>query len=164
MTKNRGFISLFSLLAVAFSVTFSACTVDTEVSKVKNNAFTISQIASSTTSTTISWPGHNTLDYTIRVYRNAELTDLFQEYHIAGHEVENNRFTIPYLTCKSAYYITVEDSNGDISTPLSVELEENIARRNIVSLNFDNLHWGYDYVNSACGVRLDNKISSSLSS
>ncbi len=152
-------ISLFARSIIVFSMLITSCVTHVETSNDKGSAFTISQVASSTTSITISWPGNSTLDYIVKVYRDANLQDLYQEYSILGYEVPNNKFTIPYLDCKQPYYVVVENSDGSTSTPLIVELEENVARRNIVSLNFDQLHWGYDYVNSACGVRLDNKIA-----
>ena len=162
---NKKLTLLTTLLATAFAVCVS-CTVEPDTPGSENNSFTISQEAQSTTSVTISWPNDSSsaTNHIVRVYKDEALTELLQSYTVTSNETSANKFTVPFLDCIETFYITVEDPNGKTSTPLTVSLEGNITRRNVLTQNFDKLCWGYDYINSACGIRLNNDVENKLSS
>ena len=161
-TKNL----LLSLFFVAIVSLFVGCVKDVGSSKSQSTSFTISEIAASTTSVTISWPvgTGNSSDYTIRVYKDSTLSTLLQEYSYSESSKDFHKFSVPFLNCNDTFYIVVIDSNNGKSTPLEISLEKSIARRIILSQNFDNLCWGYDYMNSACGIRLNSDVENRLSS
>ena len=161
-TKNL----LLSLFFVAIVSLFVGCVKDNSASQTQSNSFTLSEVATSTTSVTISWPVDtgNSSDYTIRVYTDSTLSTLAQEYSYSESSKDYHKFSVPFLNCTDTFYIVVVDSNNGKSTPLEVSLEKSIARRIILSQNFDNLCWGYDYINSACGIRLNSDVENRLSS
>ena len=142
------------------------CTPHVETPTQKGDAFEVTQVATSSASVTIAWPTeiNTSAGCTIRVFRDAELRDLLQKYDIAATSEKVGRFTVPFLDSINTFYITVEDSDGNISTPLTVMLESHVVRRKVLSQNFDKLCWGYDYVNSAAGIRLNNEIEQKLAS
>ena len=161
---NKKLTLLTSLFVAAFAMCVS-CTVEPSISGGENNSFTISQVAQSTTSVTISWPDdYSTTNHIVKVYKDEALTELLQSYVVTSSEANTNKFSVPFLDCIETFYITVEDPNGKISTPLTVSLEGDIARRKILVQNFDKLCWGYDYINSACGIRLNSDVENKLSS
>lgn len=170
--------TFLTLLIVAASL-FVACTRTPEDSQSQGSnsatgAFELSQVAASTTSVTISWPANtgNSNYYTIYVFKDST-SDLYHSYEYVGYEKENHRFTVPFLNPNPdtnseqthSYYIVVKDSNGVASSVLHAALaENNVAIRNILTQNFDQLSWGYDYVNYASGVRLNKDIEDKLNS
>ena len=158
-----------TFLAAFFSFTlllFVSCTVshDSTTSTSKGDAFELTQVAHSTTSITISWPTKNSGDYIVKVYGDEAMTNLRQQYTLTSNASGTLNFSVPFLDCLNTYNIVVEDPEGLTSTPLTVALEANTARRNIMSQHFDNLCWGYDYINSANGIRLDSNVEQKLSS
>ena len=163
MNKKRTLLT--SLLVAAFAMCIS-CTVEHGSSGSNSETFSISQVAQSTTSVTISWPTDSSTptNHTIRVYKDEALTDLLQTYVVTSNDTNANKFSVPFLDCVNTFYITVEDPAGNVSTPLTVSLDANIARRIVLTQNFDKLCWGYDYINSACGIRLNSDIENKLSS
>ena len=162
---NKKLSLLSTLLAAAFVLCVS-CTVEPSDKTHENNTFSISQVAQTTTSVTISWPtdSSSATNHIIRVYKDEALTTLLQTYALSGSESHANKFTVPFLNCDDIFYITVEDPKGNVSTPLTVALEGGITRRTVLVQNFDKLCWGYDYINSASGIRLNNDVESKLSS
>ena len=170
--------TFLTLLIVAASL-FVACTRTPEDSQSQGSnsvtgAFGLSQVAASTTSVTISWPANtgNSNYYTIYVFKDST-SDLYHSYEYVGYEKENHRFTVPFLNPNPdtnseqthSYYIVVKDSNGVASSVLHAELaENNVAIRNVLTQNFDQLSWGYDYVNYASGVRLNKDDEDKLDS
>ena len=159
MNCKFGFIAL---AVAALFVATPSCTVneqnDSGTSKI---SIRISQAAKSSTNTTISWiddKGDN-INYTVKVYTNADCTDLYQQYELKFREQEDKRFTIPYLDATRKYYICVENISGYKSNPFEVQLETKHVRGEVVSQNFDKLFWGYDYINSANGVVLSDDIN-----
>lgn len=163
MNKKRTLLT--SLLVAAFAMCIS-CTVEHGSSGSNSETFSISQVAQSTTSVTISWPTDSSTptNHTIRVYKDEALTDLLQTYVVTSNDTNVNKFSVPFLDSVNTFYITVEDPTGKVSTPLTVSLDANIARRIVLTQNFDKLCWGYDYINSACGIRLNSDIENKLSS
>ena len=159
MKFKFGFSALF--VATFFAVTTS-CTVK-EQGLTNSDIFhvRISQVAASSTSTTISWiddKGDN-MNYTVKVYTNADCTELYQQYELKFHEQEEKRFTVPYLDTSRKYYICVENIAGYKSQPFEVELSAKHVRGEVVSQNFDKLFWGYDYINSANSVILADDVN-----
>ena len=159
MNCKFGFIAL---AVAALFVATPSCTVneqnDSGTSKI---SIRISQAAKSSTNTTISWiddKGDN-INYTVKVYTNADCTDLYQQYELKFREQEDKRFTIPYLDATRKYYICVENISGYKSNPFEVQLETKHVRGEVVSQNFDKLFWGYDYINSANGVVLSDDVN-----
>lgn len=120
----------------------------------------VSQAASSTTGITISWidTKGDRKNYTVSVYKDQECKDLYQEYTLVFGEADDKRFSIPYLDSVNAYYICVTNALGCKSKIFEVQLESPAVRRSIVVQNFDNLFWGYDYINYAHGVKLSKDI------
>ena len=152
--------TIYSLLiALVFGAT-TACSTDKGVEQTKKETFPLSMTSSSTTAVTIEWTNDkgDNANYTINVYTDAELTELYQSIPLTIASNGTKRFTVPYLDCVNEYHIVVEDSNGNCSETLSVMLENTPVRREILSQNFDNLFWGYDYVNMANGVKLISDI------
>ena len=155
----------FGLSALLFATLFIAtisCTVkNPEVTPTEKFDITVSQVASSTTSTTISWmdeKGDNK-NYTVKVYTDEGRTNLYQEYTLQFDIQDDKRFSVPYLETNRKYYICVENVLGYKSKPLEVELTTTFVRDEILSHNFDKLFWGYDYINSANGVILADEIN-----
>ena len=155
--KTKNLLLALILGAAALFVGCTASIDGASASKTHVGLFDITQEAVSTTSITISWPVVNgDRSYsTIRVYNDINLTDLAQEYKFEGVDNTANKFTVPFLNCKDNFYIVVTNSKGEKSHICEVSLEDSIARQVIFSQNFDKLCWGYDYVNSACGIRLN---------
>ena len=167
MRTKSTFLSLLAIIIA--TLVFVSCTRTTEESQDSSSTtgggFDLTQISASTTSVTISWPANtgNFTNYTICVYKDFELSNLYQKYNYESYEKENHRFTIPFLEHENTYYIVVKDSNGSRSNTINATLkEEPIARLNIYSQNFDHLSWGYDYMNSAGSVRLNKEIEDDL--
>ena len=159
MKPKFGFLP--TLVATLFIIA-TACTVNNQSTSSDNKiSIRISQIAASTTGTTISWiddKGDNT-GYTIKVYTNADCTNLHEEYALTFDAMEEKRFSVPYLSSDRLYYIVVENTaTGYKSNPFEVELSASHIRSEVVSQNFDQLFWGYDYINSANGVKLNDDI------
>lgn len=156
--------SLLLVIIAASIALFSSCTVNSPSVSTNTQTFALTQVATSTANVTISWPkSSSSTEYTICVYSDEKLANLLQSYVLSGDESQTPKFTIPFLDCINTFYITVADGDGKTSTPLTVSLEENLARRNIISQNFDKLCWGYDYINAANGIRLNNEIEQKLS-
>ena len=159
MNFKFGFLALF--VASLFIATPS-CTVkepndtNTDVFHIK-----ISQVAASTTNTTISWiddKGDNK-NYTLKVYSDVECSELYQQYELKFNEQDDKRFTIPYLDTDHKFYVCIENVLGSKSAPFEIVLETKHVRGEVVSQNFDKLFWGYDYINSANGVILSDDIN-----
>ena len=159
MKPKFGYLAL--LLAAIF-VASSSCTVkNTEVTDTEKFDISISQVASSTTSTTISWEdakGDN-INYTVKVYTDEGRTNLYQEYALQFDVQDDKRFSIPYLETGRKFYICVENVLGYKSKPLEVALANTFVRNEVLHHNFDKLFWGYDYINSANGVILADEIN-----
>lgn len=156
--KTKNLLLALILGAAALFVGCTASIDGASSSKTHVGLFDITQEAVSTTSITISWPVVNgDRSYsTIHVYNDINLTDLAQEYKFEGVDNTAHKFTVPFLNCKDNFYIVVTNSKGEKSHICEVSLEDSIARQVIFSQNFDKLCWGYDYVNSACGIRLNS--------
>ena len=159
MKPKFGFLP--TLVATLFIIA-TACTVNNQSTSSDNKiSIRISQIAASTAGTTISWiddKGDN-MGYTIKVYTNADCTNLHEEYALTFGAMEEKRFSVPYLSSDRLYYIVVENTaTGYKSNPFEVELSASHIRSEVVSQNFDQLFWGYDYINSANGVKLNDDI------
>lgn len=153
---------LIAFLAATI-VLFASCTVNSSSVSTGNDTFTLTQVATSTANVTISWPkSTSSTEYTISVYSDEGLTNLLQSYVLSEDMSETPKFTVPFLDCIHTFYITVADGVGKTSAPLAVSLEANVARRNVISQNFDKLCWGYDYINSANGIRLNDEIEQKL--
>ena len=149
------------LLATLFIAAISCTVKNPEVSPTEKFDITVSQVASSTTSTTISWmdeKGDNK-NYTVKVYTDEGRTNLYQEYTLQFDIQDDKRFSVPYLETNRKYYICVENILGYKSKPLEVELTTTFIRNEILSHNFDKLFWGYDYIKSANGVILADEIN-----
>ncbi len=155
-------------IAIATATILIGCNPSPSLPSTGNGSFAVSQVAYSTTSTTIAWQNEsdNSLDYTITVAQDADLKNPLQQYELvdlAGNST--HKFTIPFLDCENTFYVSVKEvSTGKTSTTLTVSLEANSTRRNILSQDFDKLCWGYDYINAAGGIRLNNDIEQRLSS
>ena len=151
----------WTLLLATFAVALSSCTVkDQGISDTEKFKIRVSQVASSSTGTTISWiddKGDN-MNYTLKVYTDAKCTELYQEYALVFDMMDDKRFSVPYLDTSRKYYICIENITGYKSDPLEVSLSTGHVRSEVISQNFDNLFWGYDYINSANGVRLNDNI------
>jgi len=161
--KSRLGILVASILLIA--TVFVSCVSHESISQEDNKTrINVSQIAASTTSTTISWTddGGDNRDYTISVYKDSECNELYQEYNLSLGAQDGRRFSVPYLNNNGAYYICVTNSLGHKSNTLEVILESETIRRTIISQNFDNLFWGYDYINLAHGVNLPDDIDPKL--
>ena len=160
--------SKFGIFSVLFFVLFTtvvSCTKspNTNATQESNYYVRISEVASSTTGITISWvddKGDN-MNYTVSVYKDEACKELYQSYTLTFDVNEEKRFSIPYLDSQNRYYICVENINGSISKPYPVNLTATRIRRDVMSHNFDNLFWGYDYINAANGVKLKDKEPSS---
>ena len=155
----------FGYLAILFATMFVAvtsCTVNNQgVSDSNKVSIRISQIAASTTGTTIAWvddKGDN-INYTLKVYTDAECTNLYQKYDLVFDVQGDKRFSVPYLDTSRKYYICIENISGYKSNPFEVALSQNFVRNEIISQNFDKLFWGYDYINSANGVILSDDVN-----
>ena len=149
-------LGALTLILIATLMTFASCTKDQNVENNANANYhvRITKVASSTSGITLSWvddKGDN-INYTVKVYNDAECKDLYQSYTLAFKAGESMRFTVPYLSCNKRYYICVVNISGSHSKPFEVSLTEPTIRRNIFSQNFDKLFWGYDYVNLAHSV------------
>lgn len=149
-------LSVATILVAAIS-----CTVN-EQDVVDTNKFLIrvSETTSSTTGITISWvddKGDNK-NYTIKVYTDADCTELYQQYELVFDPMDDKRFTIPYLDTSRKYYVCVENILGYKSNPFEVSLATNFVRSEILSQNFDNLFWGYDYINASHSIKLSDDI------
>ncbi|MBE6198076.1 MAG: hypothetical protein E7141_05285 [Rikenellaceae bacterium] len=160
---KRNFLTIFCAFA-ALCATVS-CSVDktTDNSDFERYPIRVSQVASSSSCVTISWlddkgDGKN---YTLRVYKDEECTDLYQEYSMQFKDGESARFSVPYLKAGVTYYICVENVLGYKSNPFEVETTKEYVRREILSQDFDLLFWGYDYINSANCVVLSSDIKTS---
>ena len=149
-------ISFLALLLFALLATSVSCVKDSNLENNATNGYHIhiSKISSSTTNISLAWEddkGDN-INYTIKVYNDATCSDLYQSYSISFGANDKKRFTIPYLECGKTYYVRIENITGSKSQPFAVSLTAPVTRRVILSQNFDNLFWGYDYVNLAHGV------------
>ena len=149
-------LGALTLILIATLMTFASCTKDQNVENNANANYhvRITKVASSTSGITLSWvddKGDN-INYTVKVYNDAECKDLYQSYTLAFKAGESMRFTVPYLSSDKKYYICVVNISGSHSKPFEVSLTEPTIRRNIFSQNFDKLFWGYDYVNLAHSV------------
>ncbi len=160
--RNRRLISLLSCLVIA-SI-FTGCFKQEVTNNSQSNSFAVSQVAVSSKSVTISWPKNtgNSSDYKIRVYNDVGLSNVVNEFRYSADSSKEHRFTVPFLDSASSYYIVVVDSDGNRSIPYEVLLEDNITRRIILVQDFDKLCWGYDYINSACGIRLDSETEKNI--
>ena len=150
------FSGLILLIATIIVATISCTVKDQGVSDSDKFRIKITQITSSTTGTTISWiddKGDNK-NYTLSVYTDAACQDLHQSYNLVFDEKKEKRFSVPYLDTSRKYYICIENALGYKSTPFEVSLSAELIRREVLSQNFDNLFWGYDYINAAAGVKL----------
>ena len=161
---NRKFTFLIPIITLLVTI-FVGCTVNSSGTTTtnKSDAFALTQLSTSTTSITISWPTQKGGDYIVKVYGDEAMTDLRQQYTLLGIADGALTLSVPFLDCVNSYNLVVEDPEGYTSTPLLVALENDTPRRNIFSQNFDNLCWGYDYINSANGLRLNNDIEQKLS-
>ena len=154
MKLKSSFLLLF--FATLF-VAITSCTVkDQSASNADKFRIRITQVASSSTGVTISWvddKGDNK-NYKLKVYKDEECKELYQSYDLVFEEREEKIFSVPYLDTSHKYYICVDNATGYKSVPFEVTLSTNYTRREILSQNFDNLFWGYNYINSANGVKL----------
>ncbi|MBQ2027663.1 MAG: calcineurin-like phosphoesterase C-terminal domain-containing protein [Alistipes sp.] len=161
--KNRfGFLALF-LVTIVLAIT--SCTPKDPTGNSESKiSIIISQVASSSTGATISWTDNkgDNEHYSLRVYTDAECSNLYQEYELTFDVNDNKRFSIPYLDCENTYYVQLENNVGYTSKAFELSLSTQYIHREILSQNFDNLFWGYDYINQANGVILneDNKPAS----
>lgn len=162
MKTKKLLLSLFSAAIVAL---FVGCVAPDNTTKPQEAAFTLSQEATSTTSVTIAWPADtgNAIDYTVRVYKDVNLAEQVHEFKYSVENTNQHRFTVPFLDCDNTFYIEVVDSENGKSAPLEISLDDGILRRNILTQNFDKLCWGYDYMNSAAGIRLNSDVENKLS-
>ena len=156
--KNKFYF--LHLFVMAVSIAFSSCTPNGPTGGGEEKiSIIISQAASSSTGATVSWldnKGDNE-NFTIRVYTDAEGQNLYQEYALTFDANEDNRFSIPYLDCTNTYYVQVENNIGYKSKLLALALNSEHIRREVIAQNFDNLFWGYDYINLANGVVLNEE-------
>ena len=149
------------LLATLFIATISCTVKNSGVTDTEKFDIKVSQITSSTTSTTISWiddKGDNK-NYTLKVYTDAECASLYQKYELVFKEQDDKRFSVPYLDTAHKYYICVENVLGYKSKPFEVSLSTNHVLGGVIVQNFDKLFWGYDYINSSNGVILTEEIN-----
>ena len=159
MKPRFGYLAL--LLATLLVATTSCKVHNQEVTNDDLISISISQAAASTTGVTISWidnKGDNE-NYSLKVYTNADCTELYQQYELKFDEMADKRFSIPYLDTSRPYYIYIENALGFKSKPFEVELSTNHVRSEVVAQNFDKLFWGYDYINSANGVILADEVN-----
>ena len=156
-------LRLLILFVATIFVAATSCTVkDQGVSDTDKFHIRISQIAASSTGVTISWiddKGDNA-NYTLKVYTDADCSNLQQQYELKFDPQEDKIFTVSYLDTSRKYYICVENITGNKSTPFEVELSAEHIRSEILSQNFNNLFWGYDYIHLAHGVKLTKTPSS----
>jgi len=155
MKPKFGFLATF---VVTLLIATSACTVNEQnITTTNKISIQISQIAASSTGVSISWiddKGDNK-DYSVSVYTDADCKDLYQKYNLAFDLQADKRFSIPYLDSSRPYYVIVENiATGYKSNPFEVSLSATHVRSEVLSQNFDNLFWGYDYINAAQGVVL----------
>lgn len=160
---KRNFLLILCTVATLFATI--SCSVDktTGNSDMSRYPIRVSQIATSSSSVTISWlddkgDGKN---YTIKVYNDLQCSDLYQEYSLQINSSEEARFTVPFLHTGKTYYICIDNALGYKSNPFEVTPTTEHIRREILSQNFDLLFWGYDYINSASGVVLSPDIKTS---
>ena len=159
MKPKFGYLAL--LLATFFVATTSCTVKNPEVIETDKFDVRVSQVAASSAGVTISWiddKGDNK-NYTLKVYTNADCTELYQQYELVFKELDDKRFSVPYLDSSRKYYICVENILGYKSKPFEVSLSTNHVRGGIIAQNFDNLFWGYDYINSANSVILTDEVS-----
>lgn len=160
MKSKFGF---FFTIVATFLIATTACTInDQNVTSTGSSSISIriEQVAASSTGITISWiddKGDNK-SYTLSVYSDAECTNLYQQYELTFDEMDDKRFSIPYLDTDRPYYIVIKNIKGCKSKPFEVSLSTDHIRSEVISHNFDNLFWGYDYINSANGVKLSGDI------
>ncbi len=151
--KFNLWVTLFAMAIIATT----SCTVDSSQTQEEDKLHVkITQLASSTTGVTISWvddKGDNK-NYTLKVFSDADCKVLHQEYTLTFNDGEEKKFSVPYLDCAQKYYICVENILGYKSKPFEISLSASPIRREVLSQNFDNLFWGYDYINLAHGVIL----------
>ena len=160
-------LNLIATLLVAALCLATSCTpkepITPDTEKIKIH---VSQEAASTTGVTLSWTDEkgDNKNYTIKVYTDSACTNLYQEYSLVYGINEAKKFSVPYLDCVNTYYIRIENITGYKSDPFEVSLSQNFIRRKVVTQDFDQLHWGYDYIHGAHGVVLnpENKPSSYL--
>ena len=159
MKPKFGFLA--SLVATVFIAT-TACTVNEQnITTTNKISIQVSEIAASSTGISISWiddKGDNK-EYSVSVYFDADCKNLYQKYNLSFDIQADKRFSVPYLDSSRSFYIVVENiATGYKSNPFEVSLSATHVRSEVISQNFDNLFWGYDYINVAQGVALADDI------
>ncbi len=157
MDMNPRFKKVLSIFALLASTLLTSCIV-LEEGKLSENKVEVQILSSASHSAVIEWKGgRDSQNFTISVYTDSACTDEYQRYELSISTEGKNRFSIPYLTTGQTYYAVVSNDAGESSAPLEIILEDIAPKQSVISQNFDNLYWGYDFIHSAHGVVPNSK-------
>ncbi len=147
-----------NLLKLVWVIAFvvCACTPD---EATPTGTFTITQKSSSSTSVTVAWShnfkvGDNT--YKITLYDRNNSRYPRQEYSLELGESTPRAFTFSCLEPHTSYNVQISTKSGISSGLVSVSTSsaEKMIEGDVFLQNFNELCWGYDYINQACGVKI----------
>lgn len=134
-----------------------------------SKGFSVYQKAASSTSVTVAWEdnfsngGEET--YEVAIYKKSDTKNCYQSFTVEMKEGTPRAFTFPLLKPNSDYCVKVTNQQNITADPAWVSTSE-ANNRNATDLFmqcFDNLCWGYDYMNEACGVKASLPSSASYS-
>ena len=144
------------LIVAVLAAMMTSCTPEPTVATKEFYAY---QQSVSASNITIAWHdeystgGEET--YKIAIYSKSDTNRPYQSYSIEMKENTPRAFTFSLLQPNKGYLVSVTNQSNITTEKISVATTNTkiAAMSDIILQNFDNLCWGYDYMQNACGVK-----------
>ena len=159
MLKN----CLKTLFLCALTTLFAAVACTPQETIPTGSTLEVTQINASSTSVTIEWEEKTKCDsYQIAIYNRRDSRYPLQKYDLELGANTPRAFSFPLLAPRTSYNVQVIAKNGANSGLVSVTTSaaESMVEGDVILQNFNNLCWGYDFMNNACGVKLTSVVNS----
>ena len=158
---------LTSLFALSLICSIS-CENSGEIDK--QGTFSVYQKNASSTSVTVAWEDEFSIGgeeiYTVAIYEKSNTKVPYLSFEVEMKESTPRAFTFPLLKPNSDYLVKITNAQNISTDLIGVSTKSAIAKNatDIHKQGFDNLCWGFDYMNEACGVKVSLPKSATYSS
>ena len=157
------------ILSLSLSLLFAAsCEHNNSVDN--DSAFSAYQKGASSTSVTVAWVDELSTGgdevYNVAIYKKSNTKVPYLSFEVEMKATTPRAFTFPLLNPNSDYCVKITNSQNITTEPLWVSTTAANARNatDLYKQGFENLCWGFDYMNNACGVKVSLPKSSAYTS
>ena len=156
-------MTLKTLFLCALTALFVATACTPQEATPSTSSLEVTQTNASSTSITVAWEGNrNCNSYQIAIYERRDNRYPIQKYDLELGANTPRAFSFPLLSPRTTYNVRIIGKDGTDSGLVSVNTStaESMVEGDIFLQNFNNLCWGYDFMNNACGVKLTSVVNS----